>query len=675
MKERCTLDVTLELRSDTIFGSGYSIPGGEDIAVAVTEKGFPYLKGSTLKGLLRESLENLLVWTGGTEQDLTELLGASDWNGETEYRRVRVTDMKLLDPPKEPSACFAERTFTSLEGGVVKQGTLRTASCIRRGLRFAGEVECAISDKDTVQATLRGISQAGTMRNRGFGSVRIESRVQNAGPAGKRDGTDEETEKPRPVKNAVCVRYRLHTELPVMAVDAAASSEFTSETRGYLPGAALRGAVINRLASDRDTFEQRKAELLRDVRFLDAMPVLPAEGAVIPSLRGFYEAKGAETEISSVFLEDVAGKKRAKLGSFCVLNGDTISFGSARTGGVTRIDRGRAEGEKKMYQVRALNAGQDFEGYILLDDPGMSEWVTSALCTDVWLGADRYAGYGRCSVTGLTEAEQPGWVRDYGFHAEPKEAALYLLAVSPFAMLDEYGNACGIHEGRLAELLGVGSVTVEAASTAMSEFHAYNRTWQSRSPKVRMYDRGSLFRLACDRPPKLEAIRETERNGLGIRTPEGFGQVLFLSRERIDGITKKCKLDGKAKPVLTGEIAVRNAKYRWVMEHAAEFRQLCMDSGPSGSQIGTLQSLCEQAIALGGDTTKLNAFFEKNINDRGVKHGSRFMALQDMVNSILLKPLSETLRVEPEKDDTVERLALLCMLFDHSRKLGKEDAE
>ena len=51
-----TIQVTMELLSDTIFGSGYSIPGGEDVAVCRDERGYPYFKGSTLKGLLRESL-------------------------------------------------------------------------------------------------------------------------------------------------------------------------------------------------------------------------------------------------------------------------------------------------------------------------------------------------------------------------------------------------------------------------------------------------------------------------------------------------------------------------------------------------------------------------------------------------------------------------------------------
>ena len=69
-----TIQVTMELLSDAIFGSGYSVPGGEDVAVCRDERGYPYFKGSTLKGLLRESLENLAAWTGQGTEDADAML-------------------------------------------------------------------------------------------------------------------------------------------------------------------------------------------------------------------------------------------------------------------------------------------------------------------------------------------------------------------------------------------------------------------------------------------------------------------------------------------------------------------------------------------------------------------------------------------------------------------------
>ena len=49
MSGRVTLTVTMELLSDAIFGSGYSIPGGEDVAVCQDEAGYPSLKGSATR--------------------------------------------------------------------------------------------------------------------------------------------------------------------------------------------------------------------------------------------------------------------------------------------------------------------------------------------------------------------------------------------------------------------------------------------------------------------------------------------------------------------------------------------------------------------------------------------------------------------------------------------------
>ena len=57
---RIVVKVTMRLLSDTIFASGNSVPGGEDIALRLDSEGKPFLPGSTLKGLLRESLENYL---------------------------------------------------------------------------------------------------------------------------------------------------------------------------------------------------------------------------------------------------------------------------------------------------------------------------------------------------------------------------------------------------------------------------------------------------------------------------------------------------------------------------------------------------------------------------------------------------------------------------------------
>lgn len=659
MSKRVVLPVTMTLCSDAVFGSGYSIPGGEDVAVCRDEKGYPYVKGATWKGLLRESAEDLAAWGGGSQADIAALFGEEDWNGLTDGRRVRLTALTLDGPPADPEDCFDLRTFTSLENGVVKAGTLRTASCVRAGLVFRGELECAEGDLPLLRDALSGIKWAGTQRSRGFGRVRFtagEARALDSAP---------------PAAAGACLRVRLHTQLPVVLTDPNRSDGNAAETYGFIPGSALRGAVMEALsAEDPAWFAAHRAGLL-GVRFLDAVPVPDAALTPLPSLRGFYENKD-ETQLDCVVTdgEFEAGFKRARLGTFCAPAGETLRYWSAKTGGATRIQRGRDGQDTGLFQVSALSPGQDFEGYVLCGDPALEEKLAQALGKTLWLGADRYAGFGKCGVE-VEAVPRPAWQDAYGYgDADTPGEALYLLAVSPFTMLSGTGEPCGLDEKKLAGLLGVKEVEVKFSATSVLQAGGYNRAWGCRAPTLRFYDRGSLFRLKCTPAPALDALRRVQREGLGVRRAEGFGQVLFLPPALVEGIAQKAKLEPApvADAGASTQARLRRARYRWAMEHTGALNAC----GLSRSQVGTIQALCEKAMAKGGDLSELEVHLAHNLENRGALHGARYQKAAALIRDVLNCPLGETLELDPCPDSAGERLALLCLLFDHSRK-GKEE--
>lgn len=658
MSVRVNLPVVMELCSDAIFGSGYSIPGGEDVAVCRDGDGLPYLKGATWKGLLRESLENLSAWGVGSREDTDALLGVEGWTGLADGRRVRLTALRLQDPPADPEDCFDQRTFTSLEGGVVKAGTLRTAACVRAGLAFSGQLECDQEDLPLIRDALAGIKWAGTQRNRGFGRVRFLA------------GEPRGAETSIPAESGTCLRFRLRTCLPVIPTDPNRSDGNSTEAYGFIPGSALRGAVIESLsARDPAWFAAHKSTLLGDgVRFLDAVPIPDPSRPPLPSIRGFYEDK-EETKLESVVLDGVftPGLKRAKLGAFCAPEGETLHDWSARSGGVTRIRRGSKREEQEIFRVRALDAGQEFEGYILLDDPAMGPRLSRALGKTLWLGADRYAGCGKCEITLLESAPRPAWLDAYGFRdgEEPGED-LYLLAVSPLTMLGADGEPCGLDEKQLGQKLGVASVEICYCATAMIQSGGYNRMWQCRAPSVRFYDRGSLFHLKCTPAPTPEALRRVQAEGLGIRRAEGFGQVMFLPPALLEGLNKRrgAEPENGAGRAPSPQALLRRARYTWVMEHTGALN----GSGLSSSQVGTIQSLCEKAKANGGDFSELEAHLSHNLENRGAVHGARFKQAAELLRGVLNRPLGETLGLENCPDSPAARLELLCLLFDHSRK-------
>ena len=335
MNSRVTLNIKMELLSDAIFGSGNSIPGGEDIAVCTDSEGYPYLKGTALKGMLRESLINWLCWTGGNQKLIDTLFGNEDWNGEEENRRLQLGSLELSQRPAESESCFGKRYFTSLENGIVKTGSLRMAACIRRGLVFSGKIFCAEEDADLITKALACIKTAGAMTNRGFGQVEIHSELVA------------EDKKVPELKAASCIHYRLHTELPVLITDMSHSYGNSYNTQDWIPGTAVRGLVMSRLSNnDPKWFEEHKAELLQNIKFLDAAPD-PEHRAVLPAIKGFYEDKG-ETILHSVLEDGIvpSGMKRAKLGRFNSIEDGTISFWSAKTSGINRIKRGIASGRQ-----------------------------------------------------------------------------------------------------------------------------------------------------------------------------------------------------------------------------------------------------------------------------------------------------------------------------------------
>lgn len=189
------IKVKMKLLSDAIFGNGMSIPGEEDISVLTDSRGFPYYKGGTFKGVFREELIRYLDWTmtekesagNSPEQEADRLLGCPGDDEVNNDHKIVFSDFELSsavrsavldelgDNPDAILDTLSElRTFTTIsEEGVAEKGSLRIARCVHKGLIFYSTLECCDEDKDLVVNVLDFIKWIGSMRNRGFGKVKI----------------------------------------------------------------------------------------------------------------------------------------------------------------------------------------------------------------------------------------------------------------------------------------------------------------------------------------------------------------------------------------------------------------------------------------------------------------------------------------------------------------------
>ena len=182
--------VHIKLLSDAIFGSGMSMPGGEDICILTDSNGFPYMKGSTLKGIFREELINYLEWCGhdadSVELKVNGILGKSGSDEIDSDSKLQISDLTLdsgvikavlTEGASEQEIIDAfsyTREFTRLENGLAKDGSLRSGRCIKKGLNFYAVCSCNDDDKALVKDVFEQVKWIGSMRNRGFGKVSVE---------------------------------------------------------------------------------------------------------------------------------------------------------------------------------------------------------------------------------------------------------------------------------------------------------------------------------------------------------------------------------------------------------------------------------------------------------------------------------------------------------------------
>lgn len=633
------LRIRMELLSDTLFGSGFSLAGGADLSARRDENGFPYVSGATFKGLLREGLENLLCWSGGDASLADVLLGEGGYSGMESPRRVKITALTLAEPPADPAICYQERTFTALEQGVVKEGSLRTASCVARGQVFVGELFCSQEDVALLTQAVQSIRFVGTHRSRGLGSVRCSATQFSVGNV-----------QAASLAPAHVIRYRLENLLPIVITDLSRSHANGFASRDYIPGTAVRGMVLSDLAQQQpEWFEEHKVELLTGTCFLDAVPC-PADWKPLPPLMGFYGEKGKD-DLTSVLTDDVAGKKRVNLGTCCQPDGEVLHSWRGETGGAMRIARQNDQRKDALpFQVQYLEKGQSFTGYILLGDTELAPNVAKVLSGDVWLGADRHSGFGRCHVAECTALEQPDWM-DYSYGSQDEIGQeLYLLTVTPLGLVNQWGEPCGLSGELLSKKLGV-PVTITACSTSLREFSGFNRTWQCRLQHQRMYDRGSIFRLYCETSPSREAVEQLQRGGLGVRRAEGYGQILFLRPELYGRMKKKADVQEKKQFDTLQQVAQqRRERYQWLMDHY----EIVQSWELSKSQIGSLQGFCQQG------ESALREHLKHNLENRGATHGAKYKEAARFIQGLL--------DAAPLGLDTRETLGLISQLLDYSRK-------
>jgi len=315
---------------------------------------------------------------------------------------------------------------------------------------------------------------------------------------------------------------------PVRGADDSTSQSGQTMTLRYIPGSALRGVVVNALAQESDFETIKKILLSTEVRYLNAYPA-DGEKELIPSPKGFYEDKAekqGKKEIDNVVVngEFEEGKKRASLGRFCRMEGDSVSYYNVDTGSDLKI---KINDEKQnVFRHEYICAGYVFIGYIAVEDRVLGDRIRKVFAEDFVAGNARSAGLGKCRVISCDYVDGLPYA-DY-LPDEDQERECYMMLLSNTAMRDENGELCGLDCRKLAEKMDVTDLEIAFCSTSTVDVKGYNRSWKTKIPSAVMYEQGSVFHLKYNGTFTREKMLALCGRGIGIRRNEGFGRVLFL---------------------------------------------------------------------------------------------------------------------------------------------------
>lgn len=195
--------IEVKLLTETIFGSGHSIPGSVDLEVVHDEYGLPFMKAKTFKGNFRDAMSDVVSFLGNKKYEhLEERLLGQENDGVNSWKTLKFSDCMLnenirniliygvnegaINPLEVKEALTKVRSFTSVEDdGSYKEGSLRQMRVVKKGLTFYVKLYCdrgLLEDELGLLATTsKYLRHIGTMRTRGKGEVECSFQVLESG--------------------------------------------------------------------------------------------------------------------------------------------------------------------------------------------------------------------------------------------------------------------------------------------------------------------------------------------------------------------------------------------------------------------------------------------------------------------------------------------------------------
>lgn len=323
----------------------------------------------------------------------------------------------------------------------------------------------------------------------------------------------------------------------------------------YLPGSALRGAIIGKYLrvhrlTELDAADAEARRLFFDgtTRYLNGYPLDRLGVRTLPTPLSWQHEKGSETDIFDFAVEmpdaddkqwqgvsqpfcslaehEDGGKRKVRLvrpdRHIAIHTARTRRFGRAMPANV--IDPSRGDVQGAVYRYDALAAGQTFEAVVICDNDADVGAILPLLEGEATLGGSRSGGYGRVSFHDAKVLDE--WRETGQPFVADVEGQLIITLLSDALLRDENGHFVvdpRVVTKAISQRLNV-QLRLQRAFLRGKVIGGFNRKWGLPLPQAMAVQMGSVF--VFDKPTCDESkLHELEALGIGERRVDGFGRV------------------------------------------------------------------------------------------------------------------------------------------------------
>jgi len=581
------MKIKIDLLSYTLIGSGEGA-GVIDSDVVLDDFGFPYIPSRRIKGVLKESSQEVCDILGVKYSIVESIFGG---DGFTEgklhignlyidnYKKIKeeIENLKndkksayniFINPSQIASYYTTMRQQTSVDEdrGIAKEASLRTFRVLKPNLQFEGKSDKAtplqfegklyeitpLSKREKALLYLASINlkRIGTSRNRGFGEINcliegikissIDEAIQYLNSDNDKNITEEikssNSEKFDGNKkgNVKKLSYKITTLSPIVLAKEIGEQN-TINTEKYIPSKTTRGLFANEFikrfnlgnaAHKNDNFYN--LFLKNEILFTSAYP-FKKDKTYYPALY-LHKEKGKDSDQIYNILEKIPEGMKTKPVKKMIDDpkNKVIHTYDVSTTFYFHNSRDREKGHstgEEIFYYEAINVGEEFKGFIIGDE-GYLEEIKRIFGDkfNSFIGRSKSAQYGLVNIE-FGDLENTDDLEDV-------EDEFIIVAISPIVLYNEWGFS-DISVKALENYLKKHfdcDITVEKIIARTEYIENFVGVWRMKNTRGLAYSPGSAFKIKIDGCNDLkEKLNSLLKYGFGEKTELGFGRVNVYS--------------------------------------------------------------------------------------------------------------------------------------------------